>query len=1182
MPNPKSITTIGRRYIPVKVLGQGSMGIVYQALDRLNGTRVALKCVPLKTEDGSGLPQSTDDSATVADLALALAKEFRLLATLHHPNIINVLDYGFDNNQPFLVMNLLENATSLTNSAIPLNEQMIVNMLLQLLQALDYLHWRGMAHRDLKPNNVLVSQNKQVKVLDFGLATLIEKPEELSGTPAYLPPEVFMAENPEDLDQLKIDIYAVGILAIELITGSLPFSSTNIVDLVDQIINEDPDLTSTGKFAPIISRLIAKDPIDRYSSARAVMQDLSQIFGAASLPEAEIIRESFLQSAQLIGREQELSTLLGELDCALNGQGKAYLVSGESGVGKSRLVEELAIHALSAGALVLRGQAVSEGGTSYQLWRLLLRHLCIAVDMTELDARVVKVLVPDIGHLLDRPVPDAPLVDPKTAQERLLETIENLFRRYTSPVMVLLEDLQWADEESLTVLSRLLRVVPNQRMFMIGTYRSDEPLDLVSRFPNVGYMALSRLSKAGITQLSETILGKPGKQNHIIAWLQQETEGNVFFLIEILRALAATAGQLDAIGEIELPEHISTLNMEGIVQRRLGHVRDEYRPLLEAAAIAGRQIDVSVIQELVHGFDLQHWLYECQGASVLEIHEGEWRFAHDKLREELLRGVSAERRIELHCNIAQAIAKIYGERQAATLAYHWGMAEDKQKEVYYCGLAGERAIQSGASQEARRLLARALEVDASLCNGIPDSAHRLRWARWERGMGEAFLWLGNLTDSHHHIGKTLMLLGFPEPQKKGWLVARIARAVLVQIFHRVVLRYWSGKRHRDKPRLEEAAGAYGRAAEIHYYTGNNSQMLLAVFSALNLAESSGANSLSLVVAYGSISVVTGYLYLHRLTRYYLRKAMETASKLSDPFALSQALTRNAMYSIGQGEWDATNNFCQQALEIEERIGAERYWRETTALTSVAFYWQGRYGDNVILLRQLNLKAQQAEDFHYLAVALMWQVPSLLVLGRLDEALHHLNDAQDLLKEHPEVTTSVGIITMKASMLAWAYLFKGDLENASIHAIESTQLLLTRPNAAYGILMSLNACLDSVLTLLELEGNSEYQVLIPKLLIELHKYSRRFAVGFPCYERFSGKVIWRSGNSTLAIKRWMRGIKLATRLNMPAELGLLHLEIGRHLPKNDINRMHHLNEAQKVFKKIGAQCYLDQVHAALQD
>src|SRR5688572_25094517 len=156
---------IGGRYAIERPLGEGGMGIVFRAQDRLSGKVVALKQVlihPTQLEFSS--------KGNFTDARIALSYEFRVLATLRHPNIVSVLDYGFDDKlQPYFTMELLPNSVSLLNGGKNLGEDGKVDLILQLLQGLSYLHGRGLWHRDLKPSNVLVV-DEQVKIIDFGLA----------------------------------------------------------------------------------------------------------------------------------------------------------------------------------------------------------------------------------------------------------------------------------------------------------------------------------------------------------------------------------------------------------------------------------------------------------------------------------------------------------------------------------------------------------------------------------------------------------------------------------------------------------------------------------------------------------------------------------------------------------------------------------------------------------------------------------------------------------------------------------------------------------------------------------------------------------------------------------------------------------------------------------------------------
>jgi predicted ATPase len=242
-----------------------------------------------------------------------------------------------------------------------------------------------------------------------------------------------------------------------------------------------------------------------------------------------------------VGREEELGQLAGALRQAMAGRGSAWLVGGESGVGKSRLLDELRSLALVEGALVLRGQGVSEGARLYHLWRDVLRWLALLTELSDLEVGVLKSLVPDLPDLLGREVPDAPKLDPQATQDRLLMVIEDLFHRQSQPTLILLEDLHWM-QESLIVLARLSRTVAEKRLLLVGSYRDDERPDLPTALPGMQELKLGRLGPEAVVELSEAMLGAAGREPHVVDWLQRQTEGNPFFLVEVVRALAEETG----------------------------------------------------------------------------------------------------------------------------------------------------------------------------------------------------------------------------------------------------------------------------------------------------------------------------------------------------------------------------------------------------------------------------------------------------------------------------------------------------------------------------------------------------------------------------------------------------------------------------------------------------------------
>ena len=266
---------IGGRYELLERLGAGGMGEVYRCSDRLTGETVALKRAfqrPVRRADASpGSPALSDsvaetitsatsqDSAVKAQTAqLALSSEFRILTSLRHPNIISVLDYGFQaNGFPFFTMELLSDSVPIDQAARGQSLDVQLDVLFQMLQALSYLHRHGIVHRDLKSSNVLV-KDRQVTVLDFGVAGLPE--DAVAGTVGFIAPEVLGGAPPTPTS----DFYAVGGIAYEILTAS---SWRRSLSQSGRWPDMGP-LEGLGAIGEFVKTLLSADPTKRrYSDA---------------------------------------------------------------------------------------------------------------------------------------------------------------------------------------------------------------------------------------------------------------------------------------------------------------------------------------------------------------------------------------------------------------------------------------------------------------------------------------------------------------------------------------------------------------------------------------------------------------------------------------------------------------------------------------------------------------------------------------------------------------------------------------------------------------------------------------------------------------------------------------------------------------------------------------------------
>ncbi len=703
-------TRVDNRYLLLEQIGAGGMGTVYRAEDRLNGTIVALKRVTAPTTNLNFALRAVDN-VTIGDSAsLQLAQEFQTLASLRHPNIISVLDYGFDNNRPFFTMDYLRDAQPILTAGRGQPLAVKVSLLVQTIQALQYLHRRGIVHRDLKPDNVLVTAEGQVKVLDFGLSVLVSETERtagtMTGTVAYMAPEVLRGEPASAI----ADLYALGVIAYELLVEQYPFPPETInqlfhsilYDLLDlsplYLLDEPPEVQ--GALISILSKLLTKQPAERSNDMQPVIAELCAAIGQPVQEETVTIRESFLQAARFVGRESEIERLKESLHDLLNGHGGLWLVGGESGVGKTRLLDELRAWALVSGALVLRGNAVSGREMPYQLWRGIIRRLTLTSDLSNLEASVLKELVPDIASLIGWDVPDAPLLSDRANFQRLNRTLHDLLHRHQPPTLLILEDLHWSPE-SIEILKGLIASLDGLPLLIVGSYRNDEQPNLPDELDGACLITLKRFAPEVTMALSESMIGGMSANPELLGLIQRETEGNAFFIVETVRALAEEAGQLSAIGQINLPERVFAGGVRQVVQRRLNRVPESGQAALKLAAVMGRQVDLDQLSAAGVA-DVEGWLADCENAAVIVVADGRWQFAHDKLREAVIDHLTAEQMSLLHSQAARALETLYTDDNAYAmpLVEHWRQAGNNEREIYYACIAGQQALAVSAFADA--------------------------------------------------------------------------------------------------------------------------------------------------------------------------------------------------------------------------------------------------------------------------------------------------------------------------------------------------------------------------------------------------------------------------------------------------------------------------------------------------
>jgi len=1126
-------------------------------------------------------------------LRLTLAREFRLLSSLRHPNIISVLDYGFDDElRPYFTMELLEGAESVLQAARGRPLAAKVDLVVQMLQALAYLHRRGVIHRDLKPGNVMVVDGK-VKVLDFGVSILREREAEngrfIVGTLAYMAPELLGGTRATEAS----DLYAVGVIAYEIFAGRYPFPTTSVLALREAILRDKPSLAAIDPdVAPIVARLLAKRAEERPAGVDEVIAALSARTGQPLSVETAATRESFLQAAELVGRDEELGALDEMLDGAASGKGSGALVGGESGVGKSRLIDELRARALVDGVVVLRGQAVREGGP-YHAFRDVLRGLVLRSEPDDLEASVLEAVVPDIAALLDREVPARAAIDPEAAQARLYVVIDALLRRHKDPMLIVVEDLQWAGSETLRLVSEIAGAAPELPLLFVGTYRDDERPQLPADAPGMRVLKLRRLGKDGIAALAASMLGEAGRRPMVIERLTRETEGNPFFLVEVVRALAEDAGALSRVGREPMPETVTAGGVHLIVRRRLDQVPRRARSLLEAAAVIGRRIDPALLRVLSPGVDLDAWLETCADVAVLEVDEKSYRFSHDKLREGLLADLGADAARALNRRIAEAIEAVYpsSPEHVAALARHWAVAGDAAKEARYATLAGEQALQSSAYREAVAYFERAVALVSASVLAEPEGplsrarralaavvpvgrepverdSDRFRLGLLEGRLADAYGRLSNHPESFRRGERALAHLGRPMPHGQLGLVAGLP----VQAALRAVMSAWPDRFLAETPDARavmlEATRIQTRVTEACFYTQESLPMLWSGLSLLNLGEPAGPSA-ELACGYAIMAAVAGIIPVHAMAEAWSKRALDLVERVGTPYHVAFVLQRVASYRLWMGEFREAEAGFAREVDIARRVGDQRLLGDAMILIIFAATYQGRFKRAAELFPEVDAWMRKTGDPQVQTGGPIVEATAKLRLGDAERAVALCQGARPLVDASPAVHDDIRCY----GVLALAALRTGDRRLAREAAERVLPIIQSTRPVAYWTHDGIVSVTEAMLGLWEAtRGPAGERAAVERLATQAVRGMEAYAKVFPIGEPFA--LLWRglhhhlSGRAGAARKSWDRCLAAAARLRMPFEEGLAHLEIGRHLAPGDPARRRHLERAAAIFAELG--------------
>ena len=721
-------TVLAGRYRVLDRLGQGGMGIVYRVEDTASGDVVALKTLRL-----SGGP---------SERSLLLFKtEFWAMTRLRHPNLPEVHDFGsLADGTPYFTMELIAGLD--LAAALPLPLHHFYDVFIQLARALSFIHARRLIHRDVKANNVrLVLEpdgSTRVVLMDLGLVSALGQDTNstrgVSGTVAYLAPEALHGA----VIDARSDLFSLGVLAAESLTGRLPRRfAQGAAPAAVAASGSHVDLSGLSNFPPglvrLIRRLVADAPSRRPHSSDLVGEALAGQSGVSDLRSDQVQKRSYLATSSLVGRDAELARLRAALDAAVEGRGGALLISGSAGAGKSRLLQEFRVEAQLDGALWAGGggreaaasplQPVLEAMTS--LLPVLARD---AAGSLRQVAPVLLPLIPSLGQHVPGIDPAPALSDPAAELDRLLDAMISLLRATAGlqPLVLALDDLQWADGTTLRLLGRLLDTAgTNGRLMFLGSLRADEVEDVPTlagllEAHSGAVIGVGPFDSHMIRELLAEQFGITDVADDVVEGLLRRTGGNAFFLQEVLRYIvdqdlaAFTGGRWrmpETLDGVPLPERLSD-----ILQRRLEARNAAEVAILEVFAAAGRPLDLWLLARVVGDDELFGHVDALRVHDLVAVEGDVISVQHDRIIEFTYERMSPARRRELHLRLAEVMTHARStdpERYAfpdGEIGMQFLRGDDSEQAVDYLLEGGRRAFRVQALDEAIRLLEPAEET----------------------------------------------------------------------------------------------------------------------------------------------------------------------------------------------------------------------------------------------------------------------------------------------------------------------------------------------------------------------------------------------------------------------------------------------------------------------------------------
>jgi class 3 adenylate cyclase len=911
----------------------------------------------------------------------------------------------------------------------------------------------------------------------------------------------------------------------------------------------------------------------------------------------------------VIGRQRELAVVADVLSAARSGEHAGVTIfEAEAGLGKSKLAGAAARQARDAGLRVLTAAADAiEQSTAYYAWRPVfstLFELAPDEDSAAVQARVlqrvgslpdVERLLPLLSAVLSVPIPDTALTAEMTGDVRADNTrrlLQQILQHFASdqPSLLVVEDAQWLDSASWGVLLAVVHGVrPLTVLVATRPLGTPAPVDYanLARAASHRYLRLDALSGDETRQLVQQRLGVSEVPAPLATFIEQRVAGNPFFCEELLQALrdagvvtvrdgVCTVGNLSAV---DLPTTV-----EGVIISRLDRLTAGEQLSLKVASVIGRVFRERLVRE-THPVDAERDVVHDHlerlttvDLTVLEAPEPDlaYMFKHVITRDVTYESMPLAQRQPIHHAVASWYEHTFADDLApysALLAYHWARAVVPVKTVHYLEKAGEQALYSGAFREAVVFLTQAMEfVDQGVV-----SVAAARRALWEKGLGRAQYYLGDLHLSRLHNERALVALHRPVPSSDAGAAIGALGAIARQVRHRFFPNRYLGRRANEKLLLDEAVECYKILGQAYYLEGETPlKLLYLTVTGLNVGEAAGPSAAlaRVVINASTLSYLVG---LPSQGEWYGRRAIEMADR-EGLSAMAYVWHIHALALAQNGSWAASRSANDRALAHIHELGDFGLEGEAWSVRTSVAVCEGDFSVAATGWKRQRELAERNDNAQLRCWSLLDEADTHLGVGDTESAARALEAALLI----PTAATDSGTPLDKSRTEAMTRLRQGRDEDAARAADAVFDPLSRQAPTGYQWADDFCEVVEVYLSLLAGSGSytqarrADLEKRVAAGCRLASRFSRIYRHVAPRSRVLRGLWLAHRGRLDTGRRTIAQAATLATKLDLPFEQARAQLALARLTPAAD--RAELVTSAAPIFRQLGATHYLNELNA----